>query len=185
MGFSMSDWGQDWARAKIKAAYNATPDAEKRDSPWAKRYLQLAYFCGYIRGDDMQAIEMYKEFLGIQVNPATKKDFFASKKLYGMCSEDGKTGWGPMQENAADAFFQYIELYDVKNSAQYTQDRCLEYYYLLYDFDKKQSDDHSPHPKFNKYWQKILILARKHPQPIPSAIKQNAPDAAPFGPGDE
>jgi hypothetical protein len=181
MGFIVSDWGQDWMREKITTAYNNTPDAEKRDSPWADYYLKLAWFCGNIRGDEMQAMEMYREFLGIKDNPTTKKNFFESKKLYGLCSEDGTIGWGPLHEKAPDAYYSYLELYEVRNSSQFTQARCLEYYYLLYDFVKRVSENKKPHPRFKKYWDRVLIFARKYNQPLPSDIKQSAPEAPSVG----
>ena len=89
-----------------------------------------------------------------------------------------------MHDLAPDAFYAYIELYEPKNSSQFTYDRCVEYYLLLYDFVKKNSDDRKPHPKFKKYWDKLVILAHKYPVHFPSGVKENAPDAPPYS-GDD
>jgi hypothetical protein len=186
IGFTLSETGHDWAYNYIKRAYNEMPEAERRDSKYADWYLKLAFFCGNIRGDEKKAMFMYKEFLGI-LEDEKGINFFdehSKKKLHGLCSEDGKTGWGPAHPLAADAYYAYIEFNEIHFSAQNTQLRCIEYYELLYDWMIKKGPDHKPHPKFKKYWDKVLFIAKKHPQPLPPNIKQGAPEAPAVGPDD-
>ena len=172
----MSDGGQQWMCDKVIEKYKETPEAERRDSPWADRYLQLAYFRGYVCGDSKNAMEMYKSFLGIQPD-AKGKTVFDNRKLNGLCSEDGKTGWGPAHPRAPEAYYNYMELYEVLNSAQYTGLKCWQYYALLYDWMKKYGPDKKPNPMFKAYWDKIQILGRKSLFPPPAGMDFSAHDA--------
>lgn len=172
----MSDGGQQWMNDKVVEKYNETPDAEKRDSPWADRYMQLAYFRGYICGDSKNAMEMYKEFLGIQPDEK-QRTVFETRKLKGLCSPDGKIGWGPFHPRAPEAYYNYMELYEPLNSAQYTGLKCWQYYTLLYDWCKKNSPDKKPNVNFKMYWDKIQIMGRKSLFPPPAGMDFSARDA--------
>src|SRR5438046_764928 len=108
--WSFTAGGFAYWKSTIVTGYNETPPEQRRDSGWAEWWLRLAYFRGAICGYDEDAIKMYKEFLGMMPDEK-KQDVFTTSKLKGMCSEDGKTGFGPLHPLAPDAFFDYLELY--------------------------------------------------------------------------
>lgn len=173
MGVIMSDSGQEWMKEKVVASYNELPESERRDSPIADRFLKLAYFRGFICGDTKNAMLMYQEFLGMAPD-AKGDDVFKTWKLNGMCSPDGKTGWGPAHPRAPEAYMNFLELYEPLNSSQFTSDRCWQYYALLYDWMIRKGPTGKPNPNFKLYWDKVVILARKSNRPPPPNVDLGA-----------
>src|SRR5262249_40062940 len=80
IGIVFSSFGNNWIKARIDAAYEDTPENERRDSSLANRYLMLAWYNANIR-DAKMGSEMYEEFLGIK-GIEQKPDFFKSGKMF-------------------------------------------------------------------------------------------------------
>lgn len=161
IGFFLSSPGQDWLAGKMLQYIEETPEAERRDSPWAGRWLALAWWRGNVLMDTEASMEMYRQFCGL---PKSRRDdtFFQTYKLSGpLTSEDGKTGWGPMHPRAPEAYFAYLELFEPLNSSQRMHEQCLNYYRLFYTWVSRHSDNFKPHPYFKKYWPQIKEFASK------------------------
>lgn len=183
VGFLFSSWGQDMMRHKIEQYYNETPEAERRDSPWGQRYVDLAYVRGFILGDNEVAMDMYKNFLGMNLDDKGR-DVFVTSKLNGLCSVDGKTGWGPAHPAAADAYYNYMELLDTttNTSGQVIGEKAWQYYTLLYTYVVQHNlNDHKASPRFKAHWQAIQLLAQKSHFPRPGNIELPAPKAPDLG----
>ena len=170
--FILTPWGQDIMRAKIEQKFDEMPVSEQRDSPWADRYVTLAWFRGHILGHTEVSIEMYKHFLGIDDDTP-----YTTYKLKGLCSADGKTGWGPLHPRAPEAFYGIIDLmYNETNmSNEKLSEKCWQYYLLLYDFARFKSDDHKPNKNFKMYWTKVNEIGKKFPYNRPESLDRNAP----------
>ena len=179
IGYIFTDTGHQWLKAKIIEYNDELPESERFTSPWADRYLTLAWWRGNVCGDEKEAITMYKDFCGISQDK-DKNTVFQTGKLSGLCSEDGKKGWGPLHPSAPDAYWAYIQLFEVTNSSQYTNLECYKYYQLFYDWTITNSPDHKPHPKFNKYWTKMRDRIAKNSTPPPVPIDFNVPLAPPW-----
>jgi hypothetical protein len=182
LGVIMSDDGQEWMVSKVVASYNELPESERRDSPLADRYLKLAYFRGFICGDSKNAMLMYQRFLGIVPDEKGENVFKTWKLNGGLCSPDGKTGWGPAHPRAPEAYMNYLELYEPLNSSQYTGDRCWEYYTLLYEWMIRKTG--KPNENFKKYWDRVVILGRKSGRPVPANVDLGAKQAPAIAPED-
>jgi len=148
----------------IQQEYMALPESERRDSAWADRFLYWAAFKGNVCGEWKVAASMYREFCGMPkdyrircydfaVSPAFKGN--NGNSLQGKCSPDGRTGWGPLHPDAPDAFYDYICLIEPNEVGATTGREATVYYMLFYDWHMQHTMDHVPHPKFNKYWDKI------------------------------
>jgi hypothetical protein len=172
--FILTPWGQDTMRDKIEQYYAETPDSEKRDSPWADRYVSLAWFRGTILGQTEDSAKMFRKFLGIEdASPYT------TYKLKGLCSADGKIGWGPCHPRSPEAYWYYLdqEFSETNKSNQTLGEIAWQYYTLLYDIASYDSPDHKPNPNFNLYWPKVIEVGKKSPFPRPTSIDLNAPRA--------
>ena len=184
VGFLFSSWGQDMMRDKIVQYYNDTPESERRDSPWAQRYIDLAYIRGNIMGDTEAGMEMYKNFLGLKVDDKGR-DVFQTQKLNGLLvSVDGKTGWGPAHPLAADAYYNYLVMFDENTNAsgQFVGQKAWQYYELLYTYVVQHNlNDHKASPRFKAHWQAIQLLAQKSHFPRPSGVELPAPKAPDLG----
>jgi len=164
-GYVFTDVCNDIVIDRIQQEYRSMPESERRDSAWAGRYLFWASFKGNVCGDWKAAACMLKDFCGLPkdyrvrvydyvLNPAFKKD--GGKNAFtGKCSPDGSTGWGPMHPDAPEAFFDYICFIEPNEVGATTGREATVYYMLFYDWHIKHSIDHMPHPKFNKFWDKI------------------------------
>ncbi len=164
-GFIFTESGHQWMRDRIMNAYNELPDAEKRDSPLADKFLTLAYFRSNVTLDPKTGMEMYKEFCGFRCKPDRGTEYgmkvVQTGKLDGICSPDGKTGWGPMHMRAPEAFFNYIQLYDPTHSNQFTKAEIENYYRLFFLWPRIWGPDHKPHPLFMKYWPKLKEMGAR------------------------
>jgi hypothetical protein len=156
--FILTPWGQDIMRDKIEQYYADTPESERRDSPWADRYVSLAWFRGTILGHTEDSIKMYRKFVGIEDDSP-----FTTWKFKGLCSPDGKTGWGPCHPRAPEAYYNYLQLKfsETNESNQYLSEIAWRYYTLLYDMASYASPDHKPNPNFNVYWQKVKNIGER------------------------
>jgi hypothetical protein len=96
-----------------------------------------------------------------------------------LVSEDGKTGWGPMHPRAPEAYYRYLDLFEVEHSSQFTHAECCNYYRLFYTWVLRNASDHRPHPRFNVYWPKIKNLMSRRPLPWPPDVEPQAPLAPP------
>jgi hypothetical protein len=176
--FVLTPWGHNWMYNRIITQVTALPEAEKRESAYADSYLTLAWWRGSICQDSKGAMEMCREFCGL-AKEKKNETFFKTYKFTGpLVSPDGKTGWGPMHPRAPEAFYHYLEFYEIANSAQFTQEECWNYYRLFYNW-MLNSPDHKVHPNFNKYWPKIKIMSEKCHLPAPADINKAAPHAPP------
>ena len=154
-----------WVQGKINQEFAALPESERRDSQWAGWYLFWAAFKGNVCGDYKSASGMYKDFCGLPMDynkrafdfvlsPAFKR-MDAKNGFVGKCSPNGLLGWGPMHPDAPDAYYNYICMIESNEVGATTGREALVYYMLFYDWHMKHSADHKPHPKFQKYWEKI------------------------------
>jgi len=113
-GFIFTPSGYTWMRGRIMDAYNELPVGERRASPLAQDFLSLAKFRGSVCLDTDTAMLMYKEFCGYNYKGLNGDEYMrralATNKLEGICSPDGKTGWGPAHPDAPDAFFEYLDM---------------------------------------------------------------------------
>ena len=155
----------DWVIGQINFGYSSTPESERRDSAWAGRFLFWAAFKGNVCGDYKPACSMYKEFCGLPkeydkraydyvASPAFQKNN-TKNSFKGKVSQDGKVGWGPLHPDAPDAYYNYICLLEPNEVSATTGREAKVYYLLFYDWHIKHSEDHKPHPKFMKYWDKV------------------------------
>jgi hypothetical protein len=167
------------ALAKIQKQFEALPEKDRRASDLANQFLLLAEIQELLC-DEHGAMQMYREFCGL---PKDSKDnsVFETWKLTGpLVTTNGQSGWGPLHPRAPEAYFNFLALYEVQNSSQFTQERCWEYYRLFYTWSIAFSPDHKPHPCFNKYWPKVKDLGEKSPREWPKDINKAAPLARPF-----
>ena len=178
-----STGGQEWARAKVFEKFQELPPAEQRDSPWADRWLALAWWRSNILMDPEAGMEMYREFCGLPKDRKAQSNniVYARGDLDSpLCSKNGATGWGPMHPRAPEAYYNYLEMVDIADSSQFTHNECENYYRLFYTWMRRNSPDHKVHPDFNKYWKKVMILGTKRRQfPWSPDIETRAPLAPP------
>lgn len=180
MGFVFTEAGHIWMKARIMNAYNELPESERRASPLADKFMSLAYFRGNVTLDSERAIEMYKEFCGYKFRGPSGDEYMfkaiQTGKLEGICSPDGKTGWGPMHIRAPEAFYEYIQLYSPTHSSQFTKSEICNYYRLFFTWCRTRGD-HKVHPNFMKYWPKLRDLAMQDKHPWPADVPPNVPGA--------
>ena len=181
IAFVFTSSGQNWVKSKIDEAYEALPPEDRRVSPWADRYLSLAWFKGSIAGRDDEAMQMYRDFCGL-LPDAHGQDVFSDPrhKLHGKCSEDGKFGWGPLHPRAPEAFWEYLQTGYPLKSGEVTAKECEKYYDLFYDWMIRNSPEREPHPLFNKYWMKIREMMSNLNRYFPQRILVGAPKAKPY-----
>ena len=184
MGWLLSKSGNDWLKDKIVERMEALPTSEQRDSAWADCYLKLAWWSCNIRRDADDAMEMYKRFCGVGKDDKGHDPFDQAggiAKLIGICSPDGKTGWGPMHPRAPEAYWDYMEIYDTMTSAseQFVQQAAFKYYRLFYTWMISHTPEHRPHPRFNVYWGKIRERLARRAVYWPPDIDVQAPLAPP------
>lgn len=178
IAFVFSPSGQKWMIGSIDRNFQETPENERRDSPLADRYMQLAWWRANILLDSKTAMEMYKEFCGIQEDPKTKMRVFESGRLVSKyCSPDGKTGWGPLHPRAPEAYCAYLECLEPVTSSQIHVMECYNYYRLFYNWPLQHGQ--KIHPYFNAYWPKIQLMIHKGHVPCPPDINLSAPGAPP------
>jgi len=145
----------------MNESFKDTPLDERRTSSLAGRWLAWAYFRGYTLGNYSDGYEMYRDFLGLPKKTWAADTIFSSapanKKEVGVgkASADWQQGWGIMHPDAADAFYDYICLLEVKESGVTIARESKAYYMYLYNLHMKKSPDHMPHPLFAKYWPKV------------------------------
>lgn len=174
--FMFSQSGYLYLRGRIVQVYDETPEADRRESPAADQFMNLAWWRSTLM-DAPTAMEMYKEFCGYSagMEPITK-----TNKLKGLCSPNGKTGWGPLHPRAPEAYYEYLELMNnaSSESGQHIREECFNYYRLFYTWMIQQGPSHKAHPNFNCYWGKIRkIMDRTGRVEVPADIQMNAPQA--------
>ena len=187
IGFVLSDAGNQWYKNRLIRAYNETPDKEKRTSLVADQWLWWADFRGSVCLDDASAMQMYKEFMGYDYGRDGNglnymNQVLATRKLKGMCSPDGKIGWGPMHPDAPDAFWNYLDLYRPTKSGQFIKMECGNYFRLFYLWHMYYSGTNKPHPKFMKHWPKILEIGKMNNMDWPQGVipVPNPPQTTPW-----
>ena len=165
MAYVFTDGCHEAVVGRINQEFISMPESERRDSAWAGRFLAWATFKGSVCGDYKVACSMLKEFCGLPkdynkrafdyvFSPAFKKN--DSKNAFqGKCSQNGMTGWGPLHPDAPDAYYDYICYMEPNEAGATTGREAKVYYALFYDWHIKHSEDHKPHPKFKKYWEKL------------------------------
>jgi hypothetical protein len=174
MVLAFSSFGQNWARDQVLDGYNQTPEAERRDSAWADRWLALAWWRSTILLDSEGGMEMYREFCGLPKDRRAPNNVFRDWKLESpLCSPDGDKGWGPEHPRAPEAFYNYLVLYDTLESSQFTHAECENYFRLFYTWMLYKT--RKVHPNFSKYWPKIVILATRRSYPWANDIDPRAP----------
>ena len=185
LAFIFSGSGQEWMAGKIVESVQSLPESERRDSPWADRWMLLAWWRANILMDSQGAMDMYREFCGLPKNPLDESVFKYPGKLCGpLCSEDGKTGWGPFHKRAPEAYAAFLEIFDEDHSSMATREQALNYYRLFYTWEVRHASDHKPHPYFNKYWPKMKDYVAKVSLPW-GDIDPRAPMAPPAPKDDE
>jgi hypothetical protein len=177
VGFLFSASGHVWMKQKILAEYAALPESEQRDSVWADRYLALAWWAGTIRGDTKEAMDMYTQFCGLGKDK-NGNDFTITAKVIGLCSTDGKTGWGPFHPRAPEAHWRYIEHMDLETTAsgQFIREECFRFYRLFYTWYMPRNHG-KPHENFPIYWAKIRERLARGPCAWPADVDPRAPRA--------
>ncbi|HYG75693.1 MAG TPA: hypothetical protein VEK08_11870 [Planctomycetota bacterium] len=164
-GFIFTPSGHKWMKDRIVNAYNELPESERRNSELADSWINLAHFRGRVCLDTETAMQMYKEFMGYDYGKAQNGEEYArqilSNKLKGMCSPDGKTGWGPAHPKAPDVFMEYIDMYQPTHSSQFIKKECASYFRLFYTWHINYSGTRKPHPLFNKYWPKLREIGAR------------------------
>lgn len=181
MAAVFSPWGQDWYEGRIRTEFAEMPASDRRDSDLADRYLWLAWWRSVILQDSKSGMRMYRDFLGLPRN-LRDDSFFKSWDFSkdGLCSEDGKTGWGPLHPRAPEAYWRYLELFEVEHSSQFTHAECCNYYRMFYTWMLRNADNRRPHPQFNVYWPKIKnLMSRGRALGWPVDIDPKAPLAPP------
>ena len=156
----LSPWGNAWMREKIEQKFSELSPDEQRTSPWADRYMTLAWWNANIRFDDATAMDMYRTFIGFRKEKQGNNFTLGFYEFDGLCSKDGKTGWGPLHPRAPEAYWNYIELMSSRTnaSAEFVQTEAEAFNRLFYSWMKVHSPDHRYHPQFGKYWRKIRQL---------------------------
>ncbi|MEI6233944.1 MAG: hypothetical protein WCT04_12880 [Planctomycetota bacterium] len=165
LGYVFTEDCHDSVVRRIHQEYMAMPESERRESAWADRFLFWAGFKGSVCGDWKIAAGMLKEFCGLPkdykvraydyvMSPNFKKDN-GKKAFVGKTSQDGMAGWGPMHPDAPEAFYDYLCFIEPNEVGATTGNESKVYFILFYDWHIKHSPDHMPHPKFNKFWDKI------------------------------
>jgi hypothetical protein len=177
---ALTPWGHNLAKNWIREAYNTMPENERRDSPYADWWMRLAWWAGNVRGDTGEAMRMYVEFCGANIDQKNR-DFTVTLKLDGLCSPDGKTGWGPFHKRAPEAFFSHLEFLEIEKSSQRHNAEIVRMYRLFYQWGQIYGEK-KINPCFKKYWQKLMeraIFRRvKWPADVDRAI-QRAPTSPP------
>jgi len=159
--FVFTPFGQNWMKERIDEAYEATPEADRRTSSEADRYISLAWWRGNILLDDQGAMKMYREFLGIEEDKDKNSVYTNGKLVSSKVSPDGTKGWGPMHPSAPDVYWEYLSHYDKLHSVSKTSNEAWNYYRLFYTWPMQYTKEGKPHPKFKKYWNRIRDLAMK------------------------
>lgn len=165
MVYLFTDGCHEWVLGKINREYTSMPEADRRDSAWAGRFLWWAAFKGSILGDHKAGASMYKEFCGLPKDyNARTWDYVSSPKFrnhdthfsfIGKTSPNGLSGWGPTHPDAPDAFYDYLCMIEPHEAGATTGREAKVYYLLFYDWHMKYSGTKQPHPKFKKYWDKV------------------------------
>jgi hypothetical protein len=181
----LSPWGNEWMRGKMEEKYAEMPAEEQRDSPWADRYMTLAWWNANIRFDDATAMDLYRTFIGLRKEKVGDNKFtLGFYEFDGLCSKDGKTGWGPMHPRAPEAYWGLIEVLNSRTttSGEFIQKEAIAFNRLFYSWMKMHAPDHKPHKNFAKYWAKIMEVFN-NPQirrgPWPADVVLNPTDAPP------
>ena len=185
-GFVFTPAGHSWMKARVMDSYNELPEGERRASPLADKFMSLAYFRGNICLDSETAMEMYKEFCGYKFRGPSGDEYMLKAiqtgKLDGLCSPDGKTGWGPVHPRAPEAFYEYITLYSPTHSSQFVKAEVSNYYRLFFTWCRQRGPDHKVHPNFMKYWPKLRDLAEHDHHQWPTDVSPSAPGAPQYDP---
>ncbi len=189
IGFLFSGMGHEWMLGRLTTAFEETPENERFTSTLADQYLNWAWFKEVVCQDDDAAMDMYKKFCGYDVKLA-EADKYALKamnsgKLLGLCSEKGLTGWGPRHPRAPEAYFRYVKIFAPKKSSQAIKREIANYFRLFYTWHIRYSGTKKPHPLFNKFWPKLMIMAQRSNWQFPEDINPGAPLAAPFRQDDD
>lgn len=181
-GWLFSPQGHIWMKNKILESYELLPNSEQRDSSLAGRYLALAWWAGSIRGDVKEALSMYENFCGLGKDK-NGNDFTTTGKLVGLCSPDGKTGWGPLHPRAPEAHWAIIQLMDTETSAseQFVHNECFRYYRLFYTWVSNYGPTRNKaHPRFRVYWNQILLRLANRRVVWPVDLDRGIPLAPPL-----
>jgi hypothetical protein len=186
-GFIFTPAGHSWMKSRVMDAYNEMPEGERRNSNLGDRYLWVADFRGTICLDSETAIEMYKEFCGYKFPRAGNGEEYMMRalqtgKLDGLCSPDGKTGFGPLHPRAPEAFYEYILLYNPTHSSQFTKAEISNYYRLFFTWCRQRGPEHKVHPMFMKYWPKLRDLGERSNHPWPPDVNPTAAGAPVYDP---
>jgi len=175
MVLALTPFGHKMAKNWIRDGYNNTPESERRDSAYADWWLRLAWWAGTIRSDTTEAMNMYTEFLGVN-SDEKGRDFTITLKLVGLCSPDGKTGWGPFHKRAPEAYYTYLEFLEVERSTQRFNGEMMRMYRLFYQWGQIYGEK-KINPCFKKYWNKLLDRAQLRRVKWPADIDRPAPRA--------
>jgi hypothetical protein len=180
IGFFFSSSGHEWMKNKIIEKYEeecaGVAPADQGDNPWAGRWMTLAWVCGMLRLEGKESIKMYQQFCGVDVPQSDTRVFqWPPQKWVGLCSENGKTGWGPTHPRATEAYYRYLDTLDVDITNQAYYAHAARYFRIFY-FDMINRTG-KPHPRFNPYWQRIMqkLSTRRmqwHDYPDVSANRQ-------------
>lgn len=181
MVVALTSWGHNLAKNHIRSAFENMPEDERRDSAYADWWLRLAWWAGSIRGETREAMSMYTEFCGANVDDK-KRDFTITLKLVGLCSADGKTGWGPFHKRAPEAFYTYLEFLEIEKSAQVHNAEIVRMYRLFYQWCSAYGEKKF-NPCFKKYWQKLIDKSVTRRVKWPTDVERNIP-RAPASPPD-
>ena len=187
--FFFTSFGMNTMKGMMDSSYNDAPPAERISLPAADKFLTLAFYRGSILMDREGAMEMYREFLGIQTTE-DGKDFFdvynSTKKTpwSGKFEGDrktGYTGWGILHPRACEAYNEYLQLLAQDASKQRRGEEAIRYHTLFYVIYPKiaKSKGRTPHPKFYVYWEKIderliqpaRLSNRPKPKPKPAGFE--------------
>jgi len=157
-----SDGAHEFVVAQINMAFKDMQPDEQRDSPWAYRWLAWANFKSNVCEDYRVGAGMYKEFCGLpKAYESRVWDLFHSPswgtkgKFVAKVTPDGLHGWGPTHPYAPEAFYNYLCVFDTRESSANVANEAKCYFMLFYTWHMKYSPDHKPHPMFNKFWNKV------------------------------
>lgn len=181
MVLALTPFGHKLAKNHIRSAFENMPAEERRTSAYADWWLRLAWWAGAIRSDPNEAADMYLEFVGAKKD-SKGRDFTVTLKLTGLCSEDGKTGWGPFHPRAVEAYHDYLDFMEPEKTTQFYNGEMFRMYRLFYQWSALYGEK-KIHPCFKVHWKKILDRATMRRVKWPEDIDRAAP-RAPASPPD-
>lgn len=161
-GFIFTPVGHTVMEGWIRKAYRECPPEQRATHGSADYWLKLAYWEGTICGQDEKARKLYQEFLGIL--PTDGKSFFEHYKsnhtpkwtgFFDPKENKQYPGWGFLHPRAPEAYFEYLKLYQGKESSQFTSFEGANYHTLFYEMYPIFTKTQKVHPKFYVYWDRV------------------------------